>query len=310
MTTQSEIAQRVVESILAQQLAPGERLGEQELADLFHVSRTMVREALMQLQARVMAMKFNGLRTMTDDGAGLARLVVKLLKSLRHGTLELRMPDGSHAHFGDASAGGSNPNLGPLLQGPYYAVKLYPGDIGACTGFATDASGNNVLITQAGVNYNIQGFGNVMVLGIADTGPVQSAYNMAYVEDHDNQYDIILSGDSRAVARLASIRMPSSGAYSPVYNPGGPGNDPASNPAGPFTVPSSDQTVAITNHMQTGAYVAYIEIDGPVAKNAQGQPIGTLQGPAIINNATGFTVNAYIDPNGKRFYASFPVASR
>ena len=52
MTTQNEIAQRVVESILAQQLAPGERLGEQELADLFQVSRTMVREALMQLQAR------------------------------------------------------------------------------------------------------------------------------------------------------------------------------------------------------------------------------------------------------------------
>ncbi len=52
MTTQNEIAQRVVESILAQQLAPGARLGEQELADLFQVSRTMVREALMQLQAR------------------------------------------------------------------------------------------------------------------------------------------------------------------------------------------------------------------------------------------------------------------
>lgn len=52
MSTQLEIAQRVVESILAQQLAPGQRLGEQELADLFQVSRTMVREALMQLQAR------------------------------------------------------------------------------------------------------------------------------------------------------------------------------------------------------------------------------------------------------------------
>ena len=50
--TQTEIAQRVVESILAQKLAPGERLGEQELADLFGVSRTLVREALMQLQAR------------------------------------------------------------------------------------------------------------------------------------------------------------------------------------------------------------------------------------------------------------------
>ena len=46
------IAGRVVQSILAQKLAPGERLGEQQLADLFGVSRTMVREALMQLQAR------------------------------------------------------------------------------------------------------------------------------------------------------------------------------------------------------------------------------------------------------------------
>jgi DNA-binding GntR family transcriptional regulator len=52
MPSQSEIAQRVVESILAQKLAPGDRLGEQELADLFGVSRTLVREALMQLQAR------------------------------------------------------------------------------------------------------------------------------------------------------------------------------------------------------------------------------------------------------------------
>lgn len=49
---QTQIAQQVVESILAQKLAPGERLGEQELADLFSVSRTQVREALMQLQAR------------------------------------------------------------------------------------------------------------------------------------------------------------------------------------------------------------------------------------------------------------------
>jgi DNA-binding GntR family transcriptional regulator len=52
MASQTEIAQRVVESILAQKLAPGERLGEQELADLFGVSRTLIREALMQLQAR------------------------------------------------------------------------------------------------------------------------------------------------------------------------------------------------------------------------------------------------------------------
>jgi DNA-binding GntR family transcriptional regulator len=52
MASQIEIAQRVVESILGQKLKPGERLGEQDLANLFGVSRTLVREALMQLQAR------------------------------------------------------------------------------------------------------------------------------------------------------------------------------------------------------------------------------------------------------------------
>ena len=46
------IADRIVDAILAGRLAPGQRLGEQALADLFGVSRTLVREALMQLQAR------------------------------------------------------------------------------------------------------------------------------------------------------------------------------------------------------------------------------------------------------------------
>jgi DNA-binding GntR family transcriptional regulator len=50
--TPTIIAERVVEAILAQKIAPGERLGEQALAGNFGVSRTMVREALMQLQAR------------------------------------------------------------------------------------------------------------------------------------------------------------------------------------------------------------------------------------------------------------------
>lgn len=47
-----KIAERVVESILAGKIRPGERLGEQELADMFGVSRTLVREALMQLRSR------------------------------------------------------------------------------------------------------------------------------------------------------------------------------------------------------------------------------------------------------------------
>ena len=41
-------------------------------------------------------------------------------------------------HNGDAAAGFKNPCLGPLKTAPFYAVRLYPGDIGAATGFATD----------------------------------------------------------------------------------------------------------------------------------------------------------------------------
>ncbi len=52
MESKAEIAERVVEAILCRRIQPGERLGEQEIADLFGVSRTLVREALMTLKAR------------------------------------------------------------------------------------------------------------------------------------------------------------------------------------------------------------------------------------------------------------------
>lgn len=50
--TSSEIAHRIVQAIMAQKLTPGMRLGEQALSMLFDCSRTLVREALMQLAAR------------------------------------------------------------------------------------------------------------------------------------------------------------------------------------------------------------------------------------------------------------------
>ena len=39
---------------------------------------------------------------------------------------------------GDATWTGPNPCLGALREGPFYAVALYPGDIGAATGLVTD----------------------------------------------------------------------------------------------------------------------------------------------------------------------------
>lgn len=42
-------------------------------------------------------------------------------------------------NLGDPNWPGRNPCIGPLRQAPYYAVRLYPGDIGASTGLATDS---------------------------------------------------------------------------------------------------------------------------------------------------------------------------
>jgi succinate dehydrogenase/fumarate reductase flavoprotein subunit len=41
---------------------------------------------------------------------------------------------------GDATQGGKNPCLGPLEVAPFFAIRLYPGDIGASTGLLTDTS--------------------------------------------------------------------------------------------------------------------------------------------------------------------------
>lgn len=42
-------------------------------------------------------------------------------------------------NLGDPKWPGPNPTLGALSEAPFYAVRLYPGDIGACTGLAVNA---------------------------------------------------------------------------------------------------------------------------------------------------------------------------
>jgi DNA-binding GntR family transcriptional regulator len=52
MTSSATISKRIIDAVMAQKLAPGARLGEQQLAMLFDCSRTIVREALTDLAAR------------------------------------------------------------------------------------------------------------------------------------------------------------------------------------------------------------------------------------------------------------------
>lgn len=86
-------------------------------------------------------------------------------------------------------------------------------------------NGRTVLVTKANRDYRIAG-GRLRVLGLADLGRKQDSYDDCYSEDRDNQIDIVLDGDARAMRRITHIDIPGSGRYDPLYNPGGPGNDP------------------------------------------------------------------------------------
>jgi len=175
---------------------------------------------------------------------------------------------------------------------------------------AEDAEGNRVTLTETGTDYAIAGFGSVRVEGLADLSFAQPTYDLTYIEDHDNYYDIILSGDEAAVRQISQVELPSAGTYSPVYNPGGPGNDPENRPVGPFTVPSSPQTIAVDDDIDTVSNVSYVEVDGPVLRDPfTGVPIGENRGLAAVDLASGHEIFQYVDPEGKVFYASFPTAS-
>ena len=74
------------------------------------------------------------------DPGSLRETVDKMNGYARTG-LDLEFGGGSTVyqnHNGDVSAGGANPNLGPIATAPFYALRLYPADIGTSAGLVTD----------------------------------------------------------------------------------------------------------------------------------------------------------------------------
>jgi succinate dehydrogenase/fumarate reductase flavoprotein subunit len=79
-------------------------------------------------------------RKLGIDAAGLQDTVARMNRYAESGT-DPEFGRGStdyHRVNGDGTRGLPNPNLGPIGTAPFYAVKLFPGDIGAATGLVTD----------------------------------------------------------------------------------------------------------------------------------------------------------------------------
>ena len=128
---------------------------------------------------------------------------------------------------------------------------------------AVDAKGGVHWLTQTGVPYHLPN-GTITVVGLADLGPAQSSYDDSYVEDHDNQIDIVLSGDAAAIATIKAVQIPATRSYSPFYNPGGPGNNPT--PGITYSQPGPSQTISVIKALIDPMTVTYIAPDSAVAQ--------------------------------------------
>ncbi|WP_406697976.1 hypothetical protein V5E97_03890 [Singulisphaera sp. Ch08] len=146
--------------------------------------------------------------------------------------------------------------------------SVYPTDFSRFFRIQTiDADGRERWLTETGVDYVLPS-GTVRILGLADLGLAQSSYDDTYVEDHDNQIDVILTGDAAAVATITAIAIPASGDYSPFFNPGGPGNAPT--PGVPYSQPGPALLQPVNVALDNPMTVTWIDLDGP-RKAARGK---------------------------------------
>jgi hypothetical protein len=91
---------------------------------------------------------------------------------------------------------------------------------------------------------------------VRSLGTPEASHRTLLAEDKDNQIDIVLGGDERAVARITAVEIPARGRYSPFYNPGGPGNDPT--PGVRYTAPGPSQTQPVLNALKDPMQVTFI----------------------------------------------------
>lgn len=121
-----------------------------------------------------------------------------------------------------------------------------------------DGDGMEHWLTEADVDYVIGGY-TLRILGLADLGLIASAeepYNDAYIEDHDNQIDIILKGDLEIMRWITDVHIPAEGLYSPFYNPGGPGNNPTDGVI--YSAPGPEQLFPVWITLDDPMTVTYI----------------------------------------------------
>ena len=117
-------------------------------------------------------------------------------------------------------------------------------------------SAGAVELTETGVDYSLDGH-RVRVVGLAELGIPGQAMEDCYTEDQDNQIDIVLAGDKAGMRLITAVEVPSVAPYSPLYNPGGPGNNPT--PGVRYSAPSPPHEVSVLMAIDDPMTVTYVD---------------------------------------------------
>ena len=129
------------------------------LADGYLKQGSTVKDLALQLKVPVDALQATVARfnTMAQQGVDT---------DFQRGTTDYQRANG------DATWPGPNPCLGGLTHGPFYAIALYPGDIGAATGLVANSNAQ-VLNAQGEVIHGLYACGNDMhsIMGGAYPAP-------------------------------------------------------------------------------------------------------------------------------------------
>ena len=122
---------------------------------------------------------------------------------------------------------------------------------------ARSRSGRVVRLISPGKTYRIDGH-PLRVLGLADVGMKEDSYDYCYTDDHDNQFDIVLSGSIKAAERVRAVLIPATGnGYQPLYNPGGPGTTPVTGVY--YSSPGPRYKQKIVNALHNPMTVTYVK---------------------------------------------------
>lgn len=105
------------------------------------------------------------------DAAGLKATVAKVNQYARTGTdLDFHRGESAYDRFYGDPAVGPNPTLGPVEKPPFYAMTVYPGDLGTTGGLKTDVHAR-VLAEDGSVIPGFYAVGNCSASAIAGTYP-------------------------------------------------------------------------------------------------------------------------------------------